>query len=143
MQQAEGDAVGTDGQSGVDEETEMLGVGELAEGLDAAGGGEVERGGILHEQERPVVGGDESEGVAAVGLVEVGGLDVGVVEEVVGGLCRGGGAGGGGDGQTGVFPAANDTSGAATVPPPTRTATTPAATARPSPTATPPSGSRS
>jgi hypothetical protein len=81
----------------------MLGVGQLAKGLGVAGGGKVERGGVLHEEERSVGGGDEAEGVAAVGLVEVGGLDVRVVEEVVGGLCRGGGAGGGGDGLTGVF----------------------------------------
>ena len=103
VEQSQGQAVGGHRQGGVNEEAEMLGVSQLTQAAVARRAGEVGVGGVLSDQEDAGVAGGPIDRRTVVGVVDVVGIDVGVVEKTVGGVGSRRVAGGGGDAVAGVF----------------------------------------
>src|SRR5271166_4278727 len=76
----------------------MFSVAQLSQRVVASGAGEIGGVGVLNHQERSLRCGTQIAGVAMVRLVEVAGIDIGVVKEPIGSV--GGGARTGGCGNT-------------------------------------------
>ena len=103
VEQSQGQAVGGHDQGGVNEEAEVLGVSQSTQTAVARRAGEVGVGGVLSDQEDAGVAGGPIDRRTVVGVVDVVGIDVGVVEKTVGGVDSRRVGGGGGDAVAGVF----------------------------------------
>jgi hypothetical protein len=101
VEQSQRQAFGGQGQSGVNEEAEVLGVGQLPQAAVACRAGKVDVGGVLSHQKDTGVTIGQIDRRTGVGVVDVVGIDVGVVEETVGGIGGGKVARGGGDAVAG------------------------------------------
>ncbi len=86
----------------MNEEAEVLGVGQSPQTAVAHRAGEIGVGGVLSDQEDAGVAGGPIDRRTVVGVVDVVGIDVGVVEEPVGGIDGGRVGGGGGDAVAGM-----------------------------------------
>ena len=103
VEQSQGQAVGGHRQGGVNEEAEMLGVSQLTQPAVACRTGEIGVGGVLSDQEDAGVAGGQIDRRMGVGVVDVAGEDVGVVEETVGGIGSRTVAGGGRNAVAGML----------------------------------------